>query len=58
MEKKKKNYGMDFAGGPVVKTSPSNVGGMGSFLVREAKILHASGPKKQNVKQKQIQYKQ
>ena len=46
---------MDFACGSLVKTSPSNVGGMGSILVPEAKTLHASGPKKQNVKQKQTQ---
>ena len=33
----------DFPGGPVVKTSPSNAGGMGWG----AKISHASQPKNQ-----------
>ena len=48
-----KQYGGDFPGGPVVKTSPSNAGGVGSIPVRGAKILHASQPKNQNIKQKQ-----
>ena len=43
----------DFPGGPVVKTSPSNAGGAGSIPGRQAKIPHASGPKSQNIKQKQ-----
>ena len=37
---------MDFPGGPVVKTSPSNAGGVGSIPDWGAKIPHASGPKK------------
>ena len=43
----------DFPGGPVVKTSPSNAGGVGSIPGQGAKIPHASGPKNQNIKQKQ-----
>ena len=43
----------DFPGGPVVKTSPSNAGGAGSIRGWGAKIPHASGPKNQNIKQKQ-----
>ena len=43
----------DFPGGPVVKTLPSNAGGVGSIPVRGAKIPQASGPKNQNMKQKQ-----
>ena len=43
----------DFPGGRVVKTSPSNAGGVGSIPDRGAKIPHASWPKKQNIKQKQ-----
>ena len=43
----------DFAGGPVIKILPSNAGGMGLIPGREAKILHASQPKHQNIKQKQ-----
>ena len=35
------------------KTLPSNVGGAGSIPGRGAKILHASLPKNQNIKQKQ-----
>ena len=45
-----------FPGGPVVKVSPSNSGGMGSTLGQRAEIPHSSGPlppKTQNVKQKQ-----
>ena len=44
-------YG-DFPGGPVVKTSPSNAGGVGSIPGQGVKIPHASRPKNQNVKQK------
>ena len=33
-------------GGPVVKTLPSNAGGVGSILGQEAKIPHAAWPKK------------
>ena len=36
-------------GDPVIKTWPSNTGGAG----QGAKILHALGPKNQNIKQKQ-----
>ena len=43
----------DFPGVPVVKTSLSNAGGAGSTSGQEAKIPHASRPKKQNIKQKQ-----
>ena len=35
----------DFHGGPMVKTSPSNAGGVGSIPGQGAKIPHASGPK-------------
>ena len=38
-----KQYGGDFPGGPVVKTSPSNAGGVGSIPVRGTKIPHVSG---------------
>ena len=47
--KKKKFPG----GGPVVKTSSFNAGGVGLIPGHGAKIPHASGPKHQNVKQKQ-----
>ena len=43
----------DFPRGPVVKTSPSNVGGVCSIPGPGAKIPHASWPKNQNVRQKQ-----
>ena len=43
----------DFPGGPVVKTSPSNAGGVGSIPGRGDKIPHALRPEKQNIKQKQ-----
>ena len=43
----------DFTGGPVVKTSPSNAGGVGSIPGQGAKIPRALGPKNQNIKQKQ-----
>ena len=47
----------DFPGGPVVRTSPSNAGGVGLIPGGRAKIPHASWPKKrkeknQNIKQK------
>ena len=35
----------DFPGGPVVKISPSNTGGVGSIPSQGAKIPHASWPK-------------
>ena len=41
-----------FPGGPVVKTSPSNAGGMGSIPGWGPKIPHASWPKNQNIKQR------
>ena len=44
----KKKPQRDIPGCPVIKTSPSNAGGMGSIPRREAKILHASGPEDQN----------
>ena len=37
----------------MVKTSPSNAGGLGSVPGQGAKIPHASGSKNQNIKQKQ-----
>ena len=37
----------------MVKTSPSNAGGVGSIPGWGAKIPHASRPKNQNIKQKQ-----
>ena len=42
-----------FPGGPVVKTSPSNAGGLGSIPGWGLRIPHASWPKNQNTKQKQ-----
>ena len=43
----------DFPGGPVVKTSPSNAGGVGLIPGPGAKIPHASWPQNQTIKQKQ-----
>ena len=43
----------DFPGSPVVKTSPSSAGGLGSIPSLGAKISVASWPKKQKIKQKQ-----
>ena len=37
----------------MVKTSPSNAGGVGSIPGRGANVPHASQPKNQNIKQKQ-----
>ena len=37
----------------MVRTSPSNAEGAGSIPGQEAKILHASWPKNQNIKHKQ-----
>ena len=48
-----KNMRRDFPGGPVVKTSPSSAGGVGSISGLGGKIPHASQPKNQNIKQKQ-----
>ena len=47
----------DFPRGPVVKTLPSNAGAMGSIPGLEARILHGSQPKNQNIKQKQYHKK-
>ena len=52
-----KSLSRDFAGGPVVKTSPSNAGHAGSIPGRGTKIPHASWPKNQNRKQKQCGHK-
>ena len=38
----------DVPGGPVIKTGPSNAGGMGLIPGREAKIYTCSQPKKKN----------
>ena len=43
----------DFPCGPVVETLPSNVGSAGLIPDWGAKILYASWPKNQNIKQKQ-----
>ena len=43
----------DLPGNPVIKILPSNAGGMGLLPGQEAKILYASQPKHQNIKQKQ-----
>ena len=51
------NQGQDFPGGPVIKTLPSNAGGLGSIPSWGDKIPHASGPKNQNVKQKKCHNK-
>ena len=40
----------DFPGSPVVKTSPSNAGGVGSIPGWGAKIPHGLWPKNQNIK--------
>ena len=37
--------GWDFPGGPVIKTSPSNAGGVGSTPGQGTKIPHSLGPK-------------
>ena len=55
-EREKELY--DFSGRPVVKTLLSNTGGVGSNLGWEAKILHASQPKNQNIKKKNKKQKQ
>ena len=39
----------DFSGSPVVKTLPSNAGGVGSTPGQGAEIPHASWPKIQNI---------
>ena len=42
----------DFPGSPVVKTPPTNAGGVGSIPDQGAKTPRASRPKTQNMKQK------
>ena len=42
----------DLLGGPVVKTLPSNAGGVGLIPGRRAKIPHALRPKNQNTGEK------
>ena len=49
----KNQYTGDFPGGPVVETLPSKAGGVGQTSGQEAKIPHASHPKKRNMKQRQ-----
>ena len=46
----------DFPGGPVVKTSPSNVEGMGSIPGQGAKIPCASQPQTRTEHKQQKQY--
>lgn len=48
-----KQYYRDFPDGPGVKTLSSNAGHMGLTPCQGAKILHASWPEKQIIKQKQ-----
>ena len=50
----KENLNRGFPGGPEVKTSPSNLRGVGSKPGHSVKIPHASQPK--NQKRKWIQY--
>ena len=45
-----KHKGEDFPGGPVVRTSPSSAEGVRSVPGRGAGLLHALGPKNQNMK--------
>ena len=55
-EKMNDKYGFswDFSGGPVVKTLPSNGGGVGSIPGWGTQVLHATKPTKQRViKQRQ-----
>ena len=44
---------VDLPGGPVVETSPSNAGCVGSIPDLGAKLPYVSWPKKQNLKEKQ-----
>ena len=48
-----KSKSEDFPDSPVVRTSPANAEGAGLLPGGGAKIPHASGPKDQNIKQKQ-----
>ena len=43
---KEKELWRDFPSGPVVKTLPSNAGGMDLVLGKRIKILHAAWPNK------------
>ena len=45
---------MDFTGSPMVKTSPSNIGGVSSIPGQGAKIPTCPEAKNQNLKQKHI----
>ena len=51
MKKKKKRK--DFPGDPVVETSPSSAGSVGSIPGQGTKIPHAFQPENQSMKQKQ-----
>ena len=51
---KEKGDRRDFPGGPMVKTLPSNAGGVGMIPHLRAKILHASWPKSQNINRSNI----
>ena len=42
----------DFPAGSVIKTSPSNAGGVGAIPGQGANILRALQPKNQSIKQK------
>ena len=48
--------GRDFPGGPVVMTSPSKAGGVGSIPGEGPKIPHASQPKKPKHKTEAMLY--
>ena len=48
----RKRIAWDFHGGPVVRTLPSNAGSGGSTSGQGTKILHASGLRNRNIKQK------
>ena len=52
-----KHSNRNFHGGPVVKTLPSDAGGVGSIPSPGANIPYALWPKNQNVKQKQCRNK-
>ena len=43
-------YARDFPSSPVVKTLPSNAGGVDSVPGQGVNIPHASGPKNENIK--------
>ena len=52
-KKKKRCHNRDFPGGSVVRTLPSDAGHAGSIPGQGVKVPHTSGPKIQNIKQKQ-----